>query len=246
MLALVLIQTVVIVILTVLVAGLLRSHAEILRALHQLGAGSGAGVGPVPVAAPGRAPVREPAGPNGDVIFDVSGSDPWGGQLHVGVGGTGRTTLLAFLSGGCTTCASFWDEFGRVGGPALPAGIDRLVIVTRSLDRESPGEIAARAPRPDSGITVVMSTEAWGRYKVPVTPYFILIDGASDRIAGEGAAQGWPQLESLLQRALVDGDMDVPGAPGARGQRGRADAALHAAGILPGHPSLAGRPTDPA
>ena len=238
MLALVLIQTVVIAILGVLVAGLLRSHAEILRALHELGAGAGA----VPVAAPGRA--RGAAGPStpvnhdGEVVLDVSGSDPWGGAVHVGLGGTGRISLLAFLSGGCTTCASFWEAFGRPGGPPLPAGIDRLVIVTRGADRESPGEIAGRAPRPDSGVTVVMSTEAWGRYKVPVTPYFVLVDGGADRIVGEGAAQGWPQLESLLQRALRDGEMPVPGAPAGKGQRGRADAALEAAGIHPGHPSL--------
>ena len=246
MLALVLIQTVVIVILTVLVAGLLRSHAEILRALHQLGAGSGAVSAPCPSLPPvGPRCASRPAPtvtPSSTCPAATPGaaSSTWAWAAPV------APPCSPSCPAGARPAPRSGTSSGRVGGPALPAGIDRLVIVTRSLDRESPGEIAARAPRPDSGITVVMSTEAWGRYKVPVTPYFILIDGAGDRIAGEGAAQGWPQLESLLHRALVDGDMDVPGGPGGRGQRGRADAALQAAGIQPGHPSLQGRPHDPA
>jgi len=234
-LALVLIQTLVILVLGVLVAGLLRSHAEILRALHRLGAGEG----DVPVAGPRPlVPTSRVAtsGPGGEVAYDVGGNDPWGSAVHVGVAGTGRITLLAFLSGGCTTCASFWEAFGRPEGPALPAGIDRLVVVTRGPERESPAEIAARAPRPPSSVAVVMSTEAWEQYRVPVTPYFVLVDGRHDRVTGEGAAQGWPQLESLLARALAEDEMGA--GPSSGGQRARADAALESAGIRPGHPSL--------
>lgn len=233
MLALVVIQTVAILVLGILVAGLLRSHAEILRALHRLGAGEG----DVAVAAPRSLSPRPGAvapGRDGEAAYDVGGTDPWGAAVHVGVAGTGRTTLLAFLSGGCTTCAGFWEAFGRPGGPALPAGIARLVVVTRGVDRESPAEIAARAPRPPSPVAVVMSSEAWAQYRVPVTPYFVLVDGASDKVAGEGAAQGWPQLESLLARALADAEVDPPHG----GQRARADQALESAGIMPGHPSL--------
>jgi hypothetical protein len=158
----------------------------------------------------------------------------------VGISGSGRTTLLAFLSGGCTTCASFWEAFARPEGPPLPPGIDRLVVVTRGVERESPGEIAARAPRPPSVVGVVMSTEAWSQYRVPVTPYFVLVDGRADRVVGEGAAAAWPQLESLLARALADGEMGTGRGPGVAGggQRARADAALQAAGIKPGHSSL--------
>jgi hypothetical protein len=238
MLALVLIQTVVVLVLAVLVAGLLRSHAEILRALHELGAGGD----DVPVAPPrglaarGTPPVVAP-GRDGEAAYDVGGVDPWGAAVHVGVAGTGRTTLLAFLSGGCLTCASFWEAFARPEGPPLPGGIDRLVVVTRGVDRESPAEIAARAPRPPSPVAVVMSSEAWAQYRVPVTPYFVLVDGRTDVVAGEGAAQGWPQLESLLVRALADGAGRGPGGRGPN-QRERADAALEASGILPGHPSL--------
>jgi hypothetical protein len=231
-LALVLIQTLVIVVLAVLVAGLLRSHAEILRALHELGAGTG----DVRVAAPRSVVPRPGAGArNGDTAYDVGGTDPWGAAVHVGVAGTARTTLLAFLSGGCTTCASFWEALGRPEGPTLPAGIERLVVVTRGADRESPAEIAALAPRPPSPVAVVMSSEAWAQYQVPVVPYFVLVDGRSDRVAGEGAAPGWAQLESLLERALADGE---PIGPSSGGRRVRADAALEAAGIRPGHPSL--------
>jgi hypothetical protein len=237
-LALVVIQTFVVLALAVLVAGLLRSHAEILRALHALGAGDA----DVPVAAPRPLAGRPAAGPatiDGEPAHDIGGTDPWGGAVHVGISGSGRTTLLAFLSGGCTTCASFWDAFGRPEGPPLPVGVDRLVVVTRGAERESPAEIAARAPRPPSTVGVVMSTEAWSQYRVPVTPYFVLVDGRGDRVVGEGAAAAWPQLESLLVRALADGEMGAAGGRGAGGgQRARADSALQAAGIQPGHPSL--------
>ncbi|MPY96192.1 MAG: hypothetical protein GEV08_24945, partial [Acidimicrobiia bacterium] len=85
MLAVVLIQTVVILVLGVLVAGLLRSHAEILRALHRLGAGEG----DVAVAGPRSLAPRPATGASaGEAAFDVGGTDPWGSAVHVGVAGT--------------------------------------------------------------------------------------------------------------------------------------------------------------
>jgi hypothetical protein len=281
--AILVVQAVALVLLGVLVAGLLRSHAEILRALHQLGvslddgepAAVGGAVPTASAAGSGRVrmgPTRGAAGSvtpigggesTGEPAMDVTGVTARGSALHVAVVGTPRTTLLAFLTSGCVTCGNFWAELSNARF-SLPAYVDRLVVVTRGVDRESPAEVLARAPRDRADVVVVMSSEAWSDYRVPVSPYFVLVDGASGRVAGEGAAGSWPQLESLLVRAAADSlpppapDHGVafdsspdsspdlaagPGAGGTRpgGQRERADEALARAGIDVGHASLYGR-----
>jgi hypothetical protein len=93
-----------------------------------------------------------------------------------------------------------------------------------------------------------MSTEAYDDYAVPVSPYFILVDGAAAQVVGEGAAAGWAQVANLLRQAAADAGLATDGRPlgGApssgrlnRDQReARADAELLAAGITPGHASL--------
>jgi hypothetical protein len=192
----------------------------------------------------------------GGPAHDLTGLSPQGSALHVAVSGTGRTTLLAFLTSGCLTCSDFWTTFTRAGGFELPGFVDRLVVVTKGVERESPAEVLARAPKPSAGIPVVMSSAAWEEYEVPVSPYFVLVDGSSDRVAGEGAAGSWDQLQSLLARAVADTRPDlidvtdtntfghsaatstaVPSGP----RRERADSALATAGIEPGHPSLYGK-----
>ena len=89
------VQAVAIVLLGLLVVGLLRSHAEILRKLHELGAGLD------PDAAPGvtsavPAPVRRTASTG----FDLSGTTPGDEAVRIGVVGARQSTLLAFLSSG--------------------------------------------------------------------------------------------------------------------------------------------------
>src|SRR3974390_271691 len=108
----------------VLVAGLLRSHADILRALHQLGAG----VGDPSVDGDGAGrhqgvPVR--MGPTlpperGAAAHDVAGVTPAGDALAVGVARAGHATLLAFLSSGCTSCQTFWQALSGDPPPGLP------------------------------------------------------------------------------------------------------------------------------
>jgi hypothetical protein len=197
-------------------------------------------------------PTSGGGGATGGPAADVSGVGPAGGAVHIAVTGTPRVTLLAFLTSGCATCGNFWDVLSTPGGLQLPAYVDRLVVVTRGVDRESPAQVAARAPRGRADVAVVMSSDAWSDYQVPVSPYFVLVEGSSGRVAGEGAAGSWPQLESLLARAAADnqpidtttrldagrGEGDV-GADG-RPQRERADEALARAGIDVGHPSLFG------
>lgn len=224
MTALVAILTVAVILLGVLVVGLLRSHAEILRALHRSGidldpdaasAGEGALGGGIP-------PPRPTAVPGSAV--DVEGVTPRLEPIVVSVVGNQRLSLLAFLSSGCLTCRSFWDDF-RHRELAVP-GKARLVVVTKGVETESPSEIERLAP-PD--VPTVMSGDAWDAYKVPGSPYFVLVDGQREQIVGEGTATTWEQVSRLLGSAIADRDLD---------SGGRVDADLRAAGIGPGHPSL--------
>jgi hypothetical protein len=100
---------------------------------------------------------------------------------------------------------------------------------------ESPSRLDELAP-PE--VPLVMSSAAWEAYRVPMTPYFVHVDGDTGTIAGEGRAETWPQVLSLLRDAAWDGD--GRGAWSRRGvaRQGRVDAELEVAGILPGHPSL--------
>lgn len=229
---------VVVALLGLLVAGLLRSHAEILRALHTLGADLDPdGIGhSIPVPAPRVSP---PAGVSSDrPAADIAGTTPRGDAVSLAVAGVAHPTLVAFLSSGCATCAAFWETFAR-GAPETPGGA-RLVIVTRGPDQESASRLAKFAP---SGVPVVMSSAAWQDYDVPTAPYFAYVDGPTARVVGEGAGMTWDQVTSLIDQALDDAGVEREERNGSsRRARGadRADEALRAAGITPGHPSLYG------
>lgn len=256
---------VVVALLTVMVVSLLRSHAEILRALHDLGvdldpstpvdaarsarAVRAAQLGASPV---GTDPTEEapfvtrdgvpgPADLLGTSAQDLLGLDPRGDAIAVGVTTDTRRTLLAFLTTGCTTCRMFWSAF--TSGVEMPAPDIRLVVVTQGEEAESPAAVAALAP---DDVTVVMSTDAWEDYGVQMAPYFALVERGE--IIGEGAAATWPQVVDLLGRALVDtGRALAPSGGGRRSRRAlltgrdradRVDAELAAAGIGPGDPRL--------
>ena len=215
------IQAVAIVLLGLLVVGLLRSHAEILRRLHELGAGLDPDAAPAAGATTAvPAPVRRTAATG----FDLAGVTPGDEAVHVGIVGARQSTLLAFLSSGCLTCGGFWETFAGTDRLAVP-GRARLAIVTKGPEAESASRIRELAP---SAHPVVMSTEAWLAYKVPATPYFVYVDGPTGRIVGEGSAGTWEQVSSLWSQALADeGDSEA-----------RADRELLQAGIRPGHRSL--------
>ena len=136
---LVLLLAVVVALLGVLVAGLLRSHAEILRALHQLGVGLDPDAPPTIADADA---VRLPSTARRAV--DIAGETPTGDAISVGVVDVSHPTLVAFLTSGCTTCAGFWSAFAqrrlRVPGDA------RLVAVTKGPEAESPGRLSKFAP----------------------------------------------------------------------------------------------------
>jgi hypothetical protein len=181
------IETVLLVLLIVLVAGLLRSHAELLR---RLGPGAGGGQSAPPT------PRRDSGAP----APGLAGSTPAGDPVSLSFeGGAGAPTLLAFLSTGCSACAGFWEEFDE---QAL-AGEIRTVIVTKGSEREQPARVRELAP---AGVPVLMSSAAWRDYGVPGAPYFVLVDGS---VRGEGVATTWGALSSLVGDAVADRGMSV-------------------------------------
>lgn len=232
MTALVVGLTLAVVLLTVLVAGLLRSHAEILRSLHELGAGRQDTAPRGPVAFEVRPGVMEPGGAMGTSAHDVAGLTPGEEATLISVVSSGHDTLLAFLSSGCLTCHTFWDAFGAGRDLGLPAGT-RLVVVTKGRELESESSVRELAP---AGVPVVMSTQAWQDYAVPGSPYFVHVDGAAGRVAGEGSATAWAQVVRLVREAAADRALTIRGDGPHR--EARADRELLAAGITPGHDSL--------
>jgi hypothetical protein len=241
-----------------LVAGVLRSHAEILRALHELGVN----LDPDAVDAadhdhgarehspsrrrlPTMPGVPEPRETD-TAAFDVAGTDPFGEAVTAAVIGTEHLTLLAFLSSTCLTCRGFWDA---LGDPRLeiPGGA-RPLIVAKGIEAESESALRKLAPR---SVTTVLSSEAWSAYEVPVAPYFVLVDGLRREVVGEGAAATWEQVRNLMEQSLADAGLAVErgrrvasGPKAATARRGgaereeRIDAELRAAGVESGDPSL--------
>lgn len=245
MTALVVGLTVAVALLGLLVAGLLRGHAEVLRTLHQMGvnldpsAPPGAQPqGPVPVAAPVTRPT--PARPDAAEVVDLSGTTPNGDAVSLAVSGVRHDTLIAFLTSGCATCRGFWDAF-RDGRIDVPGGA-RMVAVTRGPDAESPGAVGALA----GATPVVMSTDLWEHYDIPYAPYFVYVSGPAGRVMGEGVAAGWGEVKALVANAVADGTTTPRPARRGLHERSRADKErddevdrrLRAAGIEPGDPRL--------
>jgi len=249
----VVLEGLVIAVLGLLVFGLLRSHAEILKRLHDLGAGLDAG--PTQAAQlppdgprPGRdfqvmpqvpsPPEREAFGGSADLAGIGAGGNE---TLTVRVTGVEHDTIVAFLSSGCLTCQRFWDAFRKPRKLGLPAGT-RLVVVTKGADSESPSAIAQLAP---PGLPTVMSSEAFVDYDIPGSPYFVQVHGPTGRVKGEGTGPDWDQVSSLLSQASGDADLMATLAgsqvakPGADAEReSRIDRELFEAGVAPGDPTL--------
>ena len=217
----------VVALLGVLVVGVLRSHAEILRALHDLGVNldptDAGGVRTVP---PRRA-VPAAGTATGTAATDITGVDPGGTAIQLAVANTRHRTLLAFLSSSCLTCQTFWST---LDDPTIdiPLGA-RLIVVTQGAEAESPSAVAELAA---PHVQVVLSSEAWAAYGVPGAPYFMLIDGREGRVVGEGTATSWSHVSTLLRRALADAELD------GTERAALIDGELRAAGIEPGDPSL--------
>lgn len=259
MLAVVVAEGVAIALLGVLVLGLLRSHALILRALHELGAGleleKDAGTG-VTTATTGGAPGPVPVDLETGVVpatrtssaraVDIVGTGLDRQERSVPVSAPSSRTLLAFLTSGCSVCQTFWEEFGR-GDVDVP-GDGALRIIAKGPEEESVSTLRSLA---GEHLEVVQSSPAWTDYGIPGAPYFVYVEDGV--ITGEGSATTWPQVRDLMAQGVSDtaearqaagraGPGELSGAGvvdrGERDSLPRIDSELHAAGIRPGDPSL--------
>jgi hypothetical protein len=230
MMAIVVVEGLVVLLLAILVVGLLRSHAEILRRLHDLDDGGEAG-------APGDRPLLDitPAGDGvtGGAAHALRGVTVADESVEIGLVGAPYNTVLAFLSSTCYTCEPFWEVLAA--GADAPGGA-RIIVVVQA------GDNVQRLRRlAGSRLLVVRSDDAWSDYQVPGSPHFVYVDGATGRVAGEGTASTWSQICDLLSQATQAGaDRREPFDGGAdpRDNADRIDAELLAAGIGPGHTSL--------
>jgi hypothetical protein len=257
MTVLVLVETVLLAVLTVLVAGLLRAYGTVLQRLHQLdGGGTPAGgrqfdllplATPMPaLGTPTSAPAPAPAtpaqaAPEFGEAHDIAGETLDGQLVSARVAGVEHDTLLLFLSSGCSSCEVFWTELAQP--VPLPAGT-RLLVVPQGAREESRADLVAMAP---PGLDVVLSSEAWRDYEVPGSPHVVFVDGRTGRIRGEGTGQSLRQVSELLARstgdagfvgAAVSGDVRKGGRDAE--QEALVDRELLAAGIVPGDPRLYG------
>jgi cell wall assembly regulator SMI1 len=243
--------TLVVAVLALLVAGLLRSHADILRRLHELDAGPAVAAEERarPVELRARADLPQPSGerPDFPAAADLAGRGLADDAVSITVRGPRHRTLLAFLSASCTTCGAFWRAFAD---PALALPPDvRLVVVTHDPEYESATALRALAP---AQVPLVMSSRAWADYAVPGSPYFVLVDGAAGKVRGEGTGASWEQVRRLLSEATGDADLAARAAGRTldlttddASREARIDRELLDAGIHPGHPSLYTAPPSP-
>lgn len=252
--------TVVVAVLSLLVVGLLRSHADILRRLHQLDGGEEAPTGDATGQAPPgtRTVARDEFTTFPEVIApperegfaesrDLAGVGVDDDALTIRVTDVEHRTLVAFLSSGCLTCQRFWDAFAKPQKLGLPRDV-RPVIVTKGPGEESPAKVAALAP---AKVPVVMASDAWVSYDVPGSPYFVLVDGRTGEVQGEGTGIDWPQVKGLLTQVTDDAsyaaeleDRRVAKHRADDERERRVDDELAAAGIAPGDPSLYGPTPD--
>jgi hypothetical protein len=222
------VETVLLVVTGLLVAGMLRTHADIMRALN-LGPADASQAATTDAELPAPpASVDErlsaPAAPLEGVNLDL---DLMSFEMH-GEGGT----LLGFLSSGCLACLRLWDELSSPSNRlALPAK-GRFIVVVKDPVEESLAKLRELAPAIHP---VVMSSQAWSDYNVPGAPYFVWIDGATATIRGVGASDRIEGVLKLLSDHLAEENL-----PEARAEEERQ---LRSAGIYPGHPSLYGLPT---
>jgi hypothetical protein len=195
------VETIAVALLAVVVVGLLRSHAEILR---RLPGEDRPGQPEIPVrqaaarseviAVPDHLP--EPRETQTEVV-DIEGTTLDGASLVLAPARV--DTLVAFLSSGCLTCRTFWEGMRSQRSP-LP-GEARLMIVVKDRELENLSRLRELAP---AGVPVVMSSKAWADYAVPMSPYFLFVSGATGTVRSEGAASSWEQVRSLLRDAIED------------------------------------------
>ena len=222
---------VVTVLMGIIVVGLLRSHAEILKRLDSLGAGLGNGhehESQISLTPPSEARLSLP---------DITGVNPDGEPVVASPNLGSDPTLLAFLSTSCSSCSPFWDKLDA-SSRYFHDYRHRVLIVTRGSEEESPTRAQSlRRGQAD----VIMSSQAWDDYEVPGAPYFVLIGPGNGGIAGEGSAATFDSLEQFLADSVNDSRWDRDRVNKQRtdslGEK-RVDEDLKRAGLGPDDPRL--------
>jgi len=244
--ALLIVETVILAVLCVLVAGLLRGYATVLRRLHELDGGALAG----PPAFRTISAIPEPATSTGQRIegrdewaesHDIEGISLRGEIVSARTVGVEQDTILAFLSSNCEGCTGFWHELAEPGSWTTPAG-SRLLVVTKGPEDESPSVLSQLCP---DEVDLVMSSQAWADFDVPGSPYVVVADGRTGRVKGEGSGTSFSQVSGLIRQSVEDsGHPAMVTKPDADRRRERdIDRVLLSAGIGPQDPSLY-RPID--
>ena len=208
MLAVVIAEGVAIALLAVLVLGLLRSHALILRGpararrrprAREGGRGRGARArrparwpcrsSPASCRRPGRSRAR---------AHDVVGRRPAGAARAGRARGRGirrRPTLLAFLTSGLQRLPDLLGgaraRHRHPGGRPARGGRQGQRPTSRRATLQ-------RLARP--GVEVVASSAAWADYDIPGSPYFVLVEGASS--PGRGRPPTGPACATCSQQAV--------------------------------------------
>jgi hypothetical protein len=198
---LVVVETIMLGLLTVIVVALLRSHAEILRRLPADAAPHEEPRGAADPAIPTYLP--RPSG-TATIAHDIAGPTLDGELVSLSMT-SGTDTLVAFLSTGCLTCRAFWQGLRDGAAASLPGG-PRVVVVVKDPELESPSKLRELAP---TDLPVVHSSEAWSDFGISMSPYFCFVDGGTGAVRFEGAATSWPQVSSLLRDALLDEELAV-------------------------------------
>jgi hypothetical protein len=224
MIVLVSLETTLLFILSLLVAGMLRTHADIMRALNLAPAEAtteGVTDGPPPnlTGPPSNASERlsAPAAPlDGVNLVDLQ---PVAVEMKRDGG-----TLLGFLSSGCLSCVRFWTELSSPSSRLELPPDARLILVTKDPSEERVARLREMAP---SEHAVVMSSQAWEDYDVPGAPYFVWIDGSSATVRGVGASDRIEGVLKLLSDQLFE-----------ESAAAEEDRELMAAGVYPGDQSL--------
>ncbi len=249
MIVVVALESLLLVLLTVLVVGLLRGYATVLHRLDGIEPGSAVGPRPddrtfslLPARTAVAAPRIEvvPTDEEFPAAHDIYGVTVAGETVALRTVDVEHDTVLVFLSSGCSTCATFWDELSR---PVARPPNTRLLIVTQDAETESLVSIRKLAP---AAVEVVLSSQAWADYGVPGSPYVVAVNGATGRVRGEGTGQSWAQIAELFTRSTGDagfltGGPDPAKPPADIGREAEVDRELIEAGLLPGDPRLYGR-----
>lgn len=153
--------------------------------------------GRTPPALEGLVPVPTYRGHPSPSAADLEGVDLHGSPTRIRVVGTGRWTLLLFLSGSCRGCREIWRALGDLRHAGLST--DELVVaVTRDLDDEDPEELLGLST---PSVPTLASSAAWRAYGVQGPPFFSLVDGTSNVVVTEGVAWGVGQVGDHVQRA---------------------------------------------